>query len=76
MRTTKPPSGRRVSDWIGLHVRTRVDLATGAGAAVPAGSIFRVLDARGGLTLQGDPCPHCGVRYFLARIDAAQVEVI
>jgi len=75
MRSDFPPGGKRVGDWVGLQVRSRVALRNGNNE-LPAGAHYRVTYARSGLTLHSEPCPCCGATQFIRRVHPRDVEAI
>jgi len=66
---------KRKKDWVGLRVRSRKDLQNSLGK-IPAGTIFTVDRNYAGLYLTSDPCPHCGVRFFIIKVPEREVTII
>jgi len=66
---------KRKKDWVGLRVRSRKDLRNALGK-IPAGTIFTVNRNYAGLQLESDPCPHCGVRFFITKVSERDVTII
>lgn len=61
-----------MNDWVGMIVETRREMRNGM-LIIPAGTKCEVTYARSGLTLEADPCPHCGVQIRVTRVDSADV---
>lgn len=66
---------RRKSEWVGMLVRLRRDLANGW-ATFPAGTEAMVVDSFGGLALVSAPCDHCGVVVSINKVPIPAVEPI
>jgi len=62
-------------DWIGRKVRTLVELKNGY-VRIPAGTVMTVTYSRAGLSLESDPCEHCGVRASVNRVSERGVELL
>lgn len=75
MRTAPPPGSRRVADWVGRRVRSRVLLGNGIGSC-PPGTVFTVTDARGGLSLEAEPCATCRTQFRIRRVSPSQVDLV
>lgn len=62
-------------DWVGRKVRLACTVVNRL-QRVPAGTVLTVTHNYGGLTLKGEPCPHCGVAVLLSKIPAAWVDLL
>jgi len=60
-------------DLIGLRVRSTRSLGNKLGR-MPEGAIFTIKKKWGGLTLESDPCHHCGIKLRIANVDPRDVE--
>lgn len=67
------PKFRR--DWKGLVVESLVSLSNQA-VALPAGTRYIVTKNFGGLNLQSEPCPHCGLVMFVRYIPEKDVCIV
>lgn len=74
MRSDFPPGGKRVGDWVGLRVRSKVALRNG-NSELPAATVYRVTYARSGLTLESETCACCGIKQYIRRVHPRDVEV-
>jgi hypothetical protein len=61
-------------DWIGKRVKTRRPLQNGY-VTIAAGSKGTVTYALGGLSIDMDPCKHCGMGARISRVEASDVEL-
>lgn len=75
MRTTPPPGKKRVADWIGMRIKARVKMRNGY-VTVPVGAKGTVRYALGGLSIDFDPCKHCGLGAYITRVESRDVEVL
>lgn len=66
---------KRVSDWKGLQVRSIAPVKNGF-AEMPIGTLYKVTNALGGLTLQSAPCKCCGMEMFIRGVHPRSVEVV
>lgn len=73
MRSDFPPGSKRVSDWVGMRVRSKVALRNGNNS-MPAGTIYTVSYARSGLTMESEKCPCCGVSQYIRSVPPRDVE--
>lgn len=62
-------------DWEGLQVRTLREMRNGW-CVIAAGTICTVQKNYGGITMQSDPCPHCGVRVSISHVSEKSVEIL
>ena len=69
----KPP--KRKKDWEGLRVVSLKKLRNSL-AQIPDGTMFTVERNYAGLHLISDPCPHCGVRFFINKVPESDVRII
>lgn len=74
MRLKPPPGKRLVSDWRGLTVITRREMKNGM-HTIPAGTRMKVDGVSPGLTLESEPCPHCGVSARISRVHPDSVVI-
>ncbi len=58
---------RRQKDWIGLKAESVRPLANGLGT-LPAGTIFCITASGRYLSARSDPCPHCGIQFYILRV--------
>ena len=68
MRTLRGWYRRPERWWRDQRVVTCVALSTRGGVTAPVGTRARVTQKFKGLTLQTDPCPHCGVTFRISRV--------
>jgi len=54
-------------DRIGMKAETARDMANGY-IKLPAGSLVTVTSWHCNANIEGDPCPHCGVRVRITRV--------
>ena len=66
---------KRKCDWEGLKVRSLRVLRNG-NIKIPSGSKFTVTRNYGGLTLESDQCPNCGVSVYITRVPEHDVEIL
>lgn len=66
---------KRLWDWVGLVVRTKVDMRNGT-ASVPAGSLGLVIHQRGGAEVQFESCECCGVAVRMSKINLSHLDPI
>ena len=59
----------------GAKVRTKVVL-TSRSIEIPAGTVMEVRYKRSGFDLAGPTCPYCGVRPFIAKVPAYEVDLV
>jgi hypothetical protein len=63
-------------DWVGKRISTVSVLANGF-AKYPVGCEGEVTGTTGSkINISLDPCPHCGIRPFIRKVDVADVEEI
>lgn len=62
-------------DHIGLMVKTIVPMRNGM-INIPTGTICKVEYARGGLSLETQPCEKCGVSVFIRKVSYAHVALL
>ena len=72
-RNSPPPGSKRVGDWKGMRVRSLSPMANGMGT-LPAGTIYTVQGTTLGLSLISDPCPTCGGKQHITRVQSKDVE--
>ena len=56
----------------GRKVRTMRDLENGWGR-IPAGTIATITKKHGGFSLMTEPCPHCGLRASISKVQYQDV---
>lgn len=61
--------------WKGRRVVSNREISTGV-ASMPAGTEFTIVDKLRGFGLRSDPCPHCGIRFFVKYANPAGIELI
>lgn len=66
---------RTKEKWIGVKVRSRVPLANRL-AKMPAGTLFTIKYKGGGFTLETEPCPTCGVRFYISKVQPGDVSIV
>lgn len=59
----------------GRRVRTLVTLWNSL-SEIPAGTLMTIIAKSKGYSLMGDPCPHCGVRVAVGRVQPSNVEFV
>lgn len=72
-RNTPPPGSKRVGDWKGMRVRSLFPMTNGMGT-LPAGTLYTVQGTTLGLSLVSDPCPTCGGKQHITRVQSKDVE--
>ena len=61
--------------WVGLKVRTLKTLSNGL-CSIAQGTVCVVTRSWGGLRLTSDPCPSCGIKVHISRVQEYDVEII
>lgn len=72
-KNSPPPGSKRVGDWKGMRVRSLVEMTNGMGS-LPAGTAYTVQGTTLGLSLVSDPCPTCGGKQHITRVQSKDVE--
>lgn len=72
-RNAPPPGSKRVGDWKGMRVRSLVEMKNGMGS-LPAGTDYTVQGTTLGLSMVSDPCPTCGGKQHITRVQSKDVE--
>ncbi len=62
-------------DWVGATVETPKPIRNGMGS-MPAGTHCVVKENYKGLSLESDPCPHCGIQFYVTRVSEESVIVL
>lgn len=66
---------RNESQFRGRKVRTLVPLRNGSGE-IPAGTVATIKRKWGGFGLSTEPCPCCGIRFYISKIPHHAVELL
>ncbi len=74
MRKVHSPFKRK-GDWVGATVEVTREIKN-TWHRVPMGTKCTVRRNYGGLELETEPCPHCGVSIFIAKVPESAVAVI
>jgi hypothetical protein len=61
--------------WKRVTVRTNRVLRNGW-MEIPAGTLCRITDKRGGFKLETEPCKCCGVRVYISKVLPEDVDVV
>lgn len=70
--TRREYEARTKKEWKGTRVRTVVPIENRLGR-IPRGTLCTIMDKAGGFTLETDPCPHCGVQFFIRKVHPKDV---
>jgi len=62
-------------DMIGKRVRSTREIGNRLGS-LPEGTEFTIRGKQGGLELESNPCPQCGMRLNVAKVSPTHVELI
>ena len=61
--------------WIGKKVKVLVELQNNV-IAISPGAIMEITGKRGGFSLRGEKCPHCGIRPIISQVEPRKLMLL
>ena len=61
--------------WIGKKVKVLSELQNDL-IAISPGAVMEIIGKRGGFSLKGEKCPHCGIRPIISQVEPRKLMLL